>query len=115
MLSSCSAGKIVTNISDLNLHRLYSQNLTDTDCWLLSHVNGLYYYSQLIELWLNKSPNQVTKQDAVPAYRRREKDVTFTYVRLVIIRWCCHVRRYWVVWFDRSWYTKVLILVLITF
>jgi hypothetical protein len=92
-----------------------TSNVADTECWLHSHFNGLYYYSQLIELWLNKSPNQVTKQDAVPAYGRRQQDVTFTYVRLVIIRWRCHVRRYWVVGFDRSWYAKVLILVLITF
>lgn len=40
-------------------------NLTYTEIWLHSHFNGLYDYSQLIELWLNKSPNQVTKQDVV--------------------------------------------------
>jgi hypothetical protein len=79
------------------------------------NFNGLYDNSQLIELWLNKSPNQVTKHDVVLTQGCGQQDVTFTYVSLVIIRWRCHVRRCWAVWFDRSWYARVFISVLITF
>jgi len=116
-LYSCSADKFLPTVQTRIFigFRVSTSNLTDTECWLHSHFNGLHYYSQLIELWLNKSPNQVTKQDALPAYERRQQDVTFTYVRLVIIRRRCHVPQYWVVWFDRSWCAKILILVLITF